>query len=177
MVSGWAENVPTELKTLIWEKIASLDPLVMSSILTRLEVDKYDKQKASGFEKLDGAQSMEEILLEKWGTTEQKERLGKEEDVITQDGKKQKMLTIGKFRALRDEIRGLNEELEKKQKQLKDMEHPHAAKTLKDEAKLAELKKDKLEYLPLKDQIKDISQKYDQKKIEYGQADEMIRNC
>lgn len=157
LVSGWAENVPAPVKTLIWKKIANLDPLVMSSLLTRLEIDKYDKQKAEGVEKLDGVQSMEEIILNKWGTNEQKKELGE-----------------GRYQTLRAELRELGEKLEKKQKEIKDMEHPAAADVPKNEKKMRDVKNSS-KYKNLKEEIKQISQQYDQKKIAYAQADEVIK--
>lgn len=63
-----------EFKTLVWEKIADLDPLVTASILTRLETDNPELQLRHG-RNAPQIEALEDILLETWGTQEQKQAL------------------------------------------------------------------------------------------------------
>lgn len=63
--------MPTEVKQMLWKKIAELNPDVMASILTRLEVD----EKAEGADQLQNVKSLEQILLPHFGTDEQKSLL------------------------------------------------------------------------------------------------------
>lgn len=63
LVSGNGLTVPSELKEMIWERIAELNPLVTASLLTRLEVD----EKPKGAENLAEIEALEDILLKEWG--------------------------------------------------------------------------------------------------------------
>lgn len=63
-------SVPAEVKEMLWEKIAELNPDVMASILTRLEVD----EAAEGAGQLH-VKSLEEILVRHFGTEDQKRLL------------------------------------------------------------------------------------------------------
>lgn len=73
LVSNAGIDVPVELKELLWEKISTLNPGVMASFLTRMEVDR----KAKHADKLldSGVKSLEQILAEHFGTEEQKKVL------------------------------------------------------------------------------------------------------
>ncbi|MBI2337826.1 hypothetical protein HYU95_01450 [Candidatus Daviesbacteria bacterium] len=71
LVSGNGLSVPTELKELIWEKIAELNPGVMASLLTRLEIDREVKNA----DRIKDVKSLEEILVRHFGTEDQKKLL------------------------------------------------------------------------------------------------------
>lgn len=71
LVSSLPLAMPTEVKKMLWERISDLNPDVMASFLTRLEIDGG----AEGADKIKGVKSLEEILLDSFGTPEQRQNL------------------------------------------------------------------------------------------------------
>lgn len=60
-------NIPPEFKELVWDKVAEYSPLVTANMLSRLEMDSEMRDKTREI-----PLSLEQILLEVWGTEEQK---------------------------------------------------------------------------------------------------------
>lgn len=144
LVSGNGLTVPTELKEIIWEKIAELNPGVMASILTRLEVD----EKAEGAGQLQDVKSLEQILLEYFGTDEQKAGL------IEKDAEEK---SHWKPRVLKKEIEELETELKKlKGKESKQKGHISntEAETIENMSK--ELQRKKAEYAKANERVKEL---------------------
>lgn len=137
LVSGNGLTVPTELKEMIWEKIAELNPNVMASILTRLEID----EKAEGAKKIKDVKSLEQILLEYFGTDEQKDGLL----IKIKEGAEEK--SQWKPRVLKKEIEDLEEELKKlKGKESKQKGHISNTEAETIEKNSKELQRKKAEY-------------------------------
>jgi hypothetical protein len=70
-------TLPYEAKKMLWEKTADLNPDVMASFLTRLKLD----EKADGVENIKSVKSLEQILLDVYGSDEQRRHL------LSKDGK------------------------------------------------------------------------------------------
>ena len=69
MVSPSYLQVPADLKEILWEKAAELNPQMMASLLTRIELN--DEAIKAGR----SVKSLEQILLETWGDPEQRTAL------------------------------------------------------------------------------------------------------
>lgn len=155
IVSGWGVSVPPELKEVIWERIAELNPGVMASYLTRLEVD----TKAKGEDRLKNVKSLEQILIENFvekgeqenfymtddkgnrrlKTTVLKEKIkALEESLNTLKGEEErkkgaiKNNKAERIDILTDELRAKKEEYSVAEEKLKDVLRDQRWKTLKD---------------------------------------------
>ncbi len=71
LVSSLPLTVPTEVRKMLWDRIADLNPDVMASFLTRLEID----MEAEGAGALIGVKSLEEILYETFGVRDREKLL------------------------------------------------------------------------------------------------------
>lgn len=163
MVSGWGENVPSEVKELLWRRIAEYDPLVMANLLTRLRVDSKAKN-ASGLMGKNGVKSLEEILLDVWGTDEQKKEDGPDS------------LRTGRLQKLRDELGESNKKLTRLDIEISRMKHEyiekHKCKDYEAEAALGNNPR----YEALLDQRTEAAKKSDAAKNESSEPERQIRD-
>ena len=72
LVSPSGISVPTEIKEMVWKKISQVNPVIMSTILSRLETENPDLQFIQNGETGPKIESLEDTLLKIWGTDEQK---------------------------------------------------------------------------------------------------------
>ena len=80
LVSPSFLQLPDGLKEILWKRVADLDPLVMASMLTRLEMDKemlkrMDKKTQRKIGEIPDVKALEDMLLETWGTDAEKRAL------------------------------------------------------------------------------------------------------
>lgn len=129
LVSPIPLTVPTEVKEMLWEKIAELNPDVMASMLTRLEID----EKADGYEKRElwRAQSLEEILLDSFGTDDQRLMFWQEKDssvertrgLTTENRKNAAKALLDKKKTIEEQLKDARDQSSKEglKKELKDI--------------------------------------------------------
>lgn len=68
LVSPSYLQMPTSLKEMLWERVADLNPLVMASLLTRLEMDKE-------MDNIPSVQALEDILINIWGSNAERKAI------------------------------------------------------------------------------------------------------
>lgn len=141
LVSPSFMKASAELRELVWEKIAELNPLVMAYILGRLEVDREAKvEKDKKLIDENGKQTvraLEDILVEVWGTPEQK-----------------KALEGGQARELRQTLQELEDKLQRLTAKAKDKRSPEEQKSIDDLRKVIDVKR--MEYGRLDVLIKEL---------------------
>ncbi len=142
-------SVPTELKQIFWDKAADLNPLVMASMLARLEVD--TEAKNSGTLKV---KSLEGILVENnWRSQEEK--------ALVVDGQ-------SKIKLIRNEIKNLQKELDPFI--LKKQAIDKANENIKDENKKRRLNKSDRE------KMDSLRRKIDSKRLEFKDVDDKLKS-
>lgn len=168
LVSGWGLGVPAEFKELVWEKVAKLDPLVTASLLRRLEMANPRRD----------VESLEDILLDIWGTEEQKEILGKAglkrkkdrlQELLAKKENELKPQEVLEIKTLREEINNPTSEemsIRELEKKLEDKASILAKLTAKKEERRSPLERQEIENL---------SKEIGELRISYGEKDKILK--